>query len=281
MFMIGVGQPLWAMPNRVPATVRQSGTGVVIPNTAVEVAPHVFSLGTTRDEASGKIVEGYAFVTPRKSFGHKPNHNPGQGKKPGNGGSGTSKCYAYFAKGAKWKVNEPWVVNPSNTVGVGEQFVFDEMTAGITQWEDAADGTIDGSSVNTFGNGTSTSDVLVADTASPDSKNEVLFGSINSPGAIAVTIVWGIFNGPPQARELVEWDIVYDQDDFLWSEDASVDPNSMDFTNIAVHEIGHAFGMAHPDDACVDETMYRFASEGEISKRDLNSGDIAGIDKLY
>ena len=55
----------------------------------------------------------------------------------------------------------------------------------------------------------------------------------------------------------------------------------MDFLNIATHEAGHAAGLGHAPDTCLDETMYRFASEGEINKRDLNPGDIAGIVALY
>jgi hypothetical protein len=39
--------------------------------------------------------------------------------------------------------------------------------------------------------------------------------------------------------------------------------------------------MAHPSDGCVDETMYRFADTGETKKRDLHTGDIAGIQELY
>jgi hypothetical protein len=39
--------------------------------------------------------------------------------------------------------------------------------------------------------------------------------------------------------------------------------------------------MGHPTDTCVNETMYRFASEGETKKIDLNAGDIAGINDLY
>ena len=55
----------------------------------------------------------------------------------------------------------------------------------------------------------------------------------------------------------------------------------MDFENIATHELGHSVGMGHPADECTEETMYRFASEGETKKRDLNAGDIAGVNQLY
>ena len=55
----------------------------------------------------------------------------------------------------------------------------------------------------------------------------------------------------------------------------------MDFENIATHELGHSFGMGHPDSTCIEETMYAYADFGETKKRVLNAGDIAGIQELY
>ena len=124
-----------------------------------------------------------------------------------------------------------------------------------------------------------TTDILTAEAVSPDSNNEVFFADVDGAGAIAVTIVWGIFSGPISNRKLVEWDQIYDDVDFDWS--SSGEAGKMDFGNIATHEVGHAAGMGHPGDSCTEETMYRFASNGETKKRDLNSGDIAGIKALY
>jgi len=117
------------------------------------------------------------------------------------------------------------------------------------------------------------------DTISPDGKNEFLFGPILENGVIAVTVVWGIFSGPPFVRELVEWDSIFEDIEFAWS--TAGEDDKMDFQNIATHELGHASGMGHPDDSCTEETMYRFAAEGEFIKRDLNAGDLAGIAELY
>ena len=108
-------------------------------------------------------------------------------------------------------------------------------------------------------------------------KNEVFFGDYEQNGVIAVTSVWGTTSGPPSQREIVEWDQLYDLD-FAWS--TSGDLDSMDFENIATHEIGHATGMGHPDNSCTEETMYYQASVGETKKRSLNAGDITGINKL-
>ena len=277
MFLSLVGG-VFARPDFKPAEVSNPKTGdkysvVVVPENAVQVAPALFDLGTSTD-VDGRLVQGYMFIHYKKGYHHRPGHDKGPG---GNGGGG-EKCFAFLAKDAKWKVVEDYLVDSSSTVGLSDSFVRSTVAGGIAKWEDAVDGTVgDGSSINIIGDETSGT-VDGADTSSPDGKNEVLFGDIDSPSAIAVTIVWGFFNGPPFARELVEWDQVYDVD-FDWS--SSGEDGKMDFGNIAQHELGHSFGMGHPDDSCTEETMYRFAAFGEIIKRDLNAGDIAGISKLY
>ena len=253
-----------AQPDRIPATNDKSGIGVTvtIPAHAVEIADDVFSLGTARD-VDDQEVQGFMFV------------DKGHAKPPGAGGSkggGGSTCFAFLANGAKWKTIESWVVNPANTEALNTSFVFTNLAGSIQKWEDAA-------GVNILGDGSTNTSTLVADTASPDGVNEVYFGDVDSPGAIAVTVVWGVFSGPPSQRKLVEWDQVYDQVDYDWS--AVGEAGKMDFENINMHELGHSDGMGHPDDSCIEETMYRFAAAGEIKKRDLNAGDIAGIQALY
>jgi len=229
-----------------------------LPPNAVEVAPGIFNLGYAFD-VSGRVVEGYAI------FHHKTGHTKG-----GSGDdTGGSTCYAFLANGAKWQNVEDYIVDPTNNAGLDEQFVRDNVGLDISKWE---------VSQNILGNEVS-GVVDGADTSSPDNKNEVLFADISSSGAIAVTIVWGIFRGPPSQRGLVEWDMVYDDVDFSWS--ATGEPGKMDFENIASHEIGHAVGMGHPSDGCTEETMFRYASTGETKKRTLEAGDIAGIKKLY
>lgn len=272
--VLGASQAGAAKPDFSNATLETSGTTqtLVLP-TPADNSP-VISLGTGVDPQTGKAVEGLAIIHYKKDFTHKPNH-PG-----GGGGTTTSTCFSFLSKGAKWKTVESWVVNPANTRSLTDTFVFNNLSSNITKWEDAADGTVgNGVSVDILGNGSQTTNTLLADTQNPDAQNEVYFADISSSGAIAVTIVWGIFSGPPSVRELVEWDQVYDDVDFDWS--ASGEAGKMDFENISTHEIGHSDGMGHPDDSCINETMYRFSQNGETKKRDLNTGDIAGINQLY
>jgi len=252
--------------------IKDSGRTLVLPPAAD--FSDTISLGEAVDPRSGAKVEGLMFIHHKKEFVQKP--SKGSGTKAG------AKCYAFLAKGAKWKIVEPWVMNPSNIDGVNETTLFNLMDGALGKWEDATDGVVgNGSGVAIFGAGTSTTSPLTADSSSPDGQNEVYFADISSTGAIAVTIVWGIFSGPSSQRKLVEWDMVFDDVDFDWSAEAAAVSGKMDFDNIATHEDGHAAGMGHPSDSCTEETMYRFASTGETKKRDLNTGDITGINNLY
>jgi len=234
---------------------------VTIPANAVEVAPGIFSLGNA--VVNGEIVEGYAFVHYKDK--------EGLARSGGNALVGSS-CYGFLSKGAKWKTLEPWIVNPTNIRSLDGNFVFNNLNSDILKWEIAAGKDI-------LGIGSLTSDVLVADTISPDNKNEIYFADVAYDGAIAITIVWGRFSGPISQRVLVEWDQVYDDVDFDWG---IGEPIKMDFENIATHELGHSVGMNDLyTTSCAEQTMYGYAANGETKKRTLEAGDIIGIKKLY
>jgi len=275
---------LAAKPDLLPATVKPSNgrATVIIPEHAIKVAPGVFSLGTAFH--NGRVVEGYAFVRYKKGFGKPTGCNDDgtcQGWEDpscadcagGNGEPNGSSCYGFLSKGAKWKTIESYIVNPANSEGLDATFIVDNLATDVAKWEAAAGAGI-------IGDGSSTSEALVADLQSPDDENEVYFANVDSPGAIAITIVWGIFRGPPSQRALVEWDQVYDDIDFDWS--ASGEGGKMDFENIATHELGHSVGLGDLyEDKCSEQTMYGYAGYGETKKRDLEAGDIAGVSELY
>lgn len=263
-----------AQPPLLPATLDTPGTtgttqSLVLPPAAIDNSP-VISLGTAVDPGTGKVVEGIAIIH-RKSPARPGNQKPG----------GSTSCYTYLAKGAKWKTLEPWVTNTTNTRGLDGTTIFNLLSGGVSKWEDATDGVLGNGGVDVLGPGATTSATLVADTTSPDNRNEVYFADITDSNAIAVTIIWGIFGGPPFGRELVEWDQVYDDVSFDWSAESSGVAGKMDFDNIATHELGHSVGMGDLYNSCVDETMYGYSANAETKKRDLNSGDISGINALY
>ncbi|OGI88448.1 hypothetical protein A2914_02365 [Candidatus Nomurabacteria bacterium RIFCSPLOWO2_01_FULL_41_21] len=232
-----------------------------LPGSANEVAENVFYLGKSYDTQSEKMVEGYAIVH-RKDAYAKPNFVKGP-KAP--------KCYAVMASGAKWKTVEPWEVFAG--AGLTEEFLIENIMADISTWESAA-GTQNILGWGSIGTGAITDPNIL------DNKNQVSFANLES-GTIAVTIVWGIFGGPTFNRELVAWDQIYNTD-FEWTEDALIEPSKMDFWNIAIHELGHSMGLADIyNTSCSSVTMYGYGTEGETSKRTLESADIMGINTLY
>jgi hypothetical protein len=237
-----------------------------LPANAKKVSDTVYDLGYKKDPSTGKDVHGYAFVTPRGNA-QKSNN---AGGRPG-GGTTASTCYSLLASGLKWKSSEPWVIDASGS-GLDATTVYNHLSGDLQTWETAAVS-------NIFGNGTQGSNLSAEQSGAPDGSNEILFGNIAEAGVIAVTITWGIYSGPTKAREIVEWDQIYDNVDFNWS--LTGESGKMDFDNIATHETGHAAGLGHPANTCTDETMYAYADFGETNKRTLGAGDIVGINVLY
>lgn len=230
----------------------------------------IVSLGEKIHPKTGKPVKGIAIV-----------HRVSPIQSTQSGITNNSACYGFFAQGSKWKTTEPWVFDPYNNQGLDQNNLLDIQTKDILKWEDAADGKVGNHrSIDILGDGFITSVPLSADLLTPDGVNEVYFGDIQTQGAIAVTVVWGVFDGPIAQRQLVEWDQVFDDTDFPWS--STGDPAKMDFENISTHELGHSMGLIDLyDPVCYQQTMYGYASFGQTQKRTLEKGDINGINLLY
>ncbi len=255
-----------AAPNENASDKAKDRTKVTIPENAVQIGPGVFNLGKSID-ADGKTVQGLLFIDYQKKYGHNPKAPPDHGK---SGGNGESVCFAFIAKGVKWKNEATWSFNPANFPDLNKRTLFGDFSDDIDKWETPTVTQI-------LGDGTNIDTNL---SVSRNNFNDVFFGDIDSEGAIAAAFLWYTL-GKPSTRQMLEFDIVFDDVDFDWSNQASGVGGKFDFNNIAMHEMGHGLGMGHPDDSCTEETMYRFASEGEIDKRTLESGDIAGIQELY
>ena len=276
---------------------------VGMPENAVEIAPGVYSLG--KYDVDGTMIEGFLVLhhgrgnhagdPPPDSDGdgvldsvdNCPTiQNPSQDDKDGDGVGDAcdtdTRCFEFLGENIGWKKVESWVVNPEYKNDGLVPDVLPILSQSIGDWEGVAD-------KNILGNGQETTEELIFDWTFPtDGVNEIYFTDIEKltegkvKGAIAGTGVW--VRTPPSGNTIIfEWDQVYDDVIFDWNFDSSKEvlpEDEMDFKNMAMHEIGHAMGMGHPHDSCIEETMYRFASAEETKKRDLNDGDKNGIQIL-
>jgi hypothetical protein len=192
-------------------------------------------------------------------------------KPPGKDKDKKVACYGFLGRGVYWKdLPQELVINPTNADGLTNKFVKDVIVNSARTWHEKT--------LTPLYGGYEIDDNANLDNE-PDGKNELLFGDYQGDNVIAVAYVWGYFGGPPQLREIVEFNILFDTD-FIWGD--AKDPSVMDLQNIATHEMGHGWGL---DDmyntACSEVTMYGYSEEGETKKRTLDLPDIEGIGKLY
>lgn len=205
-------------------------------------------------------LEKLMFIHYKKGFGKPPWAGGGTKEKE-------SKCYEFLGRGIKWHEADL----PIDYV-MSLDLSGDPIRRAVEEWDYWTGSKLFGGS--DFVNDASWDDDF------PDGRNELVFGDYPEHGVIAVTVVWGYFSGPPGKRKITEFDILFDTD-FTWG-DATENPEVMDLQNIATHEIGHGLGLADLyEEACADESMYGYSTEGETKKSDLNTGDIAGIQELY
>lgn len=187
-----------------------------------------------------------------------------------------ARCYGYHANGARWKNTKSYTVDPTNRSGMSSAFITDTFQRAVDTWNSRL---LRSPIFGEQQNDGITSDAY--DINRPDGLNFVRFGKINQDGVIAVTVVWGSFNGNPSSRQIVEWDQLYDDYHYTWG-DASNNPSIMDFQNIATHELGHALGLSDQyDRKCSSTTMYGYSKNGEFNKRYLSKADEIGECSLY
>lgn len=85
---------------------------------------------------------------------------------------------------------------------------------------------------------------------------------------------WGSRRTP-----ILEFDQIYGNH-WDWTAGSGSSADAFDFANVATHGIGNAVGLDHPGNSCTEETMYAYVDFGETKKRDLNAGDILGVQAL-
>ena len=176
----------------------------------------------------------------------------------------------YSYDGIRWDSSDlpvKYYINENGTSDIpGTVDEFAAVQASFQTWEDDA-----GSYMDYTYTGTTT-----RKGTSQDGFNVVSWGPIDGPGGtLAETSFWY----DPVTKLLFEFDIVFDEGE-PWS--ASGEAGKYDIQNVGAHEVGHTLVLNDLyDSADSEQTMYGYSSSGEIKKRDLHTGDIAGIRFIY
>jgi len=175
-------------------------------------------------------------------------------------------CYKLL--GVQWRsLPVSYVINPD---GYNKAFVTNAISASTAEWDSHTSAILfNGYRIDN----SATWDDTVSEV---DYNNEYVFGSYPDNNVIAVTNIWYTRYG----RQIVDYDVLFNTY-YNWG-DATITLSVMDLQNIATHETGHGLGLADIyQSTCSAVTMYGYSSYGEIKKRTLNIGDIAGIQKIY
>ena len=185
--------------------------------------------------------------------------------KPGGGGKPSPT--GYKLTGFKW-LSLPITIK-TNPGELGQDLVGPAIHASSEAWDDATSAEL----VNTY----VVSSSVTLDGPTDDGVNEIVFGDIDNQNIIAQCTYWFY----RRTKALADFEIVFNTKYFTWG-DATATSGVMDVQNIATHELGHGFGLADLyQDQYAELTMYGYGSAGEIQKRTLEPGDIAGIQALY
>lgn len=231
---------------------------ITLPENAKQVAPGVFYIGESTDK--GKVVKGYTFVHYAEGFEPEPSGDVTT--------DAVSDCFNFvFGAPIKWGSVEPYSITVPKDFENQKELVKNIFENSVLTWEGAAE-------VQIIGEGAESTDR--SNKRKADGLNTVHFGNL-STGIIALNTIW------TDGANLIEWDQIFSTK-FDWSLDCATDDCSakMDFQNIATHELGHAVGLGDLyTDECSAQTMYGYSGYADMTKRDLEAGDIAGIQMLY
>jgi hypothetical protein len=196
--------------------------------------------------------------------------------KPVMGPSSNPNCYDLNSEGYRWKTTKDYNIDPYNTRSLPEEWVVSVFYLTAQNWNSVL------SNFTIFGSPIVDESIdKVTYTEQSNGLNEFFFGYIDIDGVIALTISWGVFDGPIGGRYIIECDIIFNDRDFSFG-DGDSRRDVMDLQNIATHEFGHCTGLSDLYTArCSDDTMYGYSSRGETKKRQITEGARTGLKINY
>ncbi len=207
--------------------------------------------------------------------------------KPASTPGGGNTLYSYSK--IHWADNNvSYEINPSGNPITDGTDATTGITTAFQTWQNDPN-----SNINFICRNTSSSISPGINATSPDHQNVVGWTDLgaNYPDAIAVTVVWYTVGG----KLIVDCDTALNKSPkFAWTQATITnDPNTtlitdhlslydVDVQNIMAHESGHWLMLNDLyTSAAIEQTMYGYASDCELKKRSLESGDLAGVHKIY
>ena len=179
-------------------------------------------------------------------------------------------CCGFISLGARLEQPVNFILDTTNPHGLMQDTVLELFGEAVKDWEEA-------SQINLVENLILGDVPFGTDVNVPDGFNHVFFAAITEPGVIAFAATHGDFRGSDQ--RIFEIDIVFNT--LIPIGIAASNGNVQDFLTVALHELGHGFGLGHtPTTAqCQNAVMFPSLAQGDIKQ--LTSDDAQCIAALY
>jgi|WetSurMetagenome_2_1015567.scaffolds.fasta_scaffold266197_1 hypothetical protein len=182
----------------------------------------------------------------------------------------TEGSYSLYKGGVKWAdtIIVDYAVNPDGAPQNIQSEIKPVIEAAFEEWDRNT------TSRNLFADHALNTDKVGV---TYDGENTISWTKISQQGVIAMCSFWV----NTRTKQIVEFDIQFNTV-YNWNTSLNCSDTEMDVLNIATHEIGHTLVLNDLyRDANSNQTMYGYSDYGDIEKRSLESGDIAGIRALY
>jgi len=231
-----------------------------LPKNAVEVAPGVFYLGKAMD--NGQVIESYAFVHYAKDS------KQAKATKPVWDDTWDKYKFLIPSLRLKWGDTMQYEVDTTGSNFVGSGNAMNILGDSLETWNSKI-------TMDLFDEPTPLTENVAP--GENDEHNIVVWRDLGSGGTIAYNSLW--FN--PTSMEIIDSDVVFNSY-YVWDDCESEGcATKMDLQNIATHEFGHNGLNDLYQMPASKLTMFGYSWYGDTDKRDLGTGDIAGIQALY
>jgi len=205
------------------------------------------------------------------------------GEAGGDGVALDAGCTAPISDGAVWRTARGYFINARNSQGLSAAFIERAVARAVRRWACVLESRTERLVIGPLLGVRSDRDGSAIRSDRPDGANEIGLATIDGrPGTVALTVLWGVFDGPAAERELTEFKMFFDQAHYRFGNATEQGAAVIDFEATATHEFGHAHGLDDIyESRCTGVTMFATSALGETNKRTLEGSDIAGVVDQY